>query len=60
MVAPVMDAVSSAAVKQADFATLTTRPGQLASVDEIGLLMGGSHGMEAEPQPSAGGETHAA
>ena len=31
-----------------------------ASVDEIGLLMGGVHGMEAEPAPREGGEIHAA
>ena len=31
-----------------------------ASVDEIGLLMGGVHGMEAETAPQTGGETHAA
>ena len=31
-----------------------------ASVDEIGLLMGGVHGMEAETAPQTGGEPHAA
>ncbi len=31
-----------------------------ASVDEIGLLMGGVHGMEAEQTSQQGGETHAA
>ena len=31
-----------------------------ASVDEIGLLMGGVHGIETEPAPQEGGEVHAA